>query len=483
MHKLHLEVEKIRSKRTSSPWPKFLKSIVLDGFRGWSGEEVRFEFPVVVVTGENGSGKSTVLKAAATAYAHPGNNKLTYFPGIFFPDTAWETIQAATISYKISQGTNEKTYHYRKKDRRWRTSTNAKAKRDVYFQDISRTLPLDGTVGYANIAKRSAKEVSAENLDKDLTKYYSSILGRPYDEARLATSSLSSSKKVGVVKLSGIEFSQFHQGAGEDATFDLISLLQNANPTSLLIIDEVEASLHPRSQRRLMHFLLWLSRTKQIQIIVSTHSPYVVEELPEEARIFLSRGDSGIEILYGITPEYALNRMDDIDKPDLCLYTEDEEAAELVKEILRYNSIDLRRVAITHVGSCEVVKSLGRVAAKDKLPILARCILDGDQEEAPGCIVLPGSAAPERQVIVDIHSSATKELSQRLDMPEASVTDALNKTMTKQDHHDWISEAARHLNNQSEGYLWTTMCQVWLIHCLNNEERNSFTDPIESLLK
>ena len=83
------------------------------------------------------------------------------------------------------------------------------------------------------------------------------------------------------------EISQFHQGAGEDTMIDLFKLLQEIPTQSLLVIDEVENSLHPQAQRRLVRYLLKLARTKKLQIILSTHSPFVLEELPLQARIML----------------------------------------------------------------------------------------------------------------------------------------------------------------------------------------------------
>ena len=49
-------------------WHKFLRSIKIENIHGWTGQEVKFNFPVVAIVGENGIGKSTFLKAAACAY-------------------------------------------------------------------------------------------------------------------------------------------------------------------------------------------------------------------------------------------------------------------------------------------------------------------------------------------------------------------------------------------------------------------------------
>ena len=260
---MHREVDRIRSKRAQNPWPKYLSSVQIDGLRGWTGEEVRFEFPVTVICGENGSGKSTVLKAAAAAYRHPSEPGQTYYPSTFFPDTPWEQVTNAVLIYKLREGTNDRTFSVRKRSARWRFQKN-RPRRHVVVQDVSRTLPLDATVGYAYISKRTAQEVSAQTLSPELTTYYSSIMGRAYSTARFALSSVDSERQVGVVQHEGLQFSQFHQGAGESATLDLISLLQNVPDTALVVLDEAEASLHPRSQRRLIHFLLWLARTKQL---------------------------------------------------------------------------------------------------------------------------------------------------------------------------------------------------------------------------
>jgi predicted ATP-dependent endonuclease of OLD family len=348
---MHREIQQIRAKRLNAPWPKYLRSVVITGLRGWNGQEVRFDFPVLAIAGENGSGKSTVLKVAAAAYAQPLEDKPSFYPGSFFVDSAWDRVSGATLTYKITEGTQERTFSITKKATRWRWPK--RPVREVIFQDISRTLPIEATAGYAYIAKRDQTERSAVQLSNDMTKCYSAVLGRKYENVRIAVSRDYISRPVGVVQCSGQEYSQFHQGAGEDATLDLMGLLENVSDTSLILIDEVEASLHPRSQRRLIHFLLWLARKKHIQVIVSTHSPYVLEELPPEARVFISRGTAGVDILYGVSPNYALNRMDDIERPDLYLYTEDVESSGVLLEILRARGVELSRLKISRRIDCQ----------------------------------------------------------------------------------------------------------------------------------
>ena len=110
--------------------------------------------------------------------------------------------------------------------------------------------------------------------------------------------------------------------------------LQGVPNISLVIIDEVEASLHPRAQRRLMNFLIKLSRLRRVQVIVSTHIPYVLEELPPEARVLLLPTSDGPNVLYGASPEFALTKLDEIVHPETFVYVEVRSAEVWLREII-----------------------------------------------------------------------------------------------------------------------------------------------------
>jgi|Deesub1362A_J573_1020465.scaffolds.fasta_scaffold04573_4 predicted ATP-dependent endonuclease of OLD family len=297
---MNYEVEKVREKLIRQGWPKFLNWVKIEGLRGWNGEKIEFKFPVCVIAGENGSGKSTVLQVAAAAYNNPRGKKYTYYPSSFFPDTAWEIVSNAHLEFEIKEGENTFVYRVNKSQKKWRFKPqDRKPERYVVWQDISRTLPLSSTAGYAALAKRTAQEIRSErvNVVADLSE----IMGREYDGAMLAVGQYGKTQKpVGVVKIRDKDISQFHQGAGEDATFDLLNTLEKIPAGALLLIDEIEASLHPRAQRKLVHFLLRLARKKYVQVILSSHSPFVLEELPSEARILLMRGADSVDVLYGV---------------------------------------------------------------------------------------------------------------------------------------------------------------------------------------
>lgn len=461
-------------------YPKYLKEISISGLRNWTGQKIEFKFPVSVICGENGSGKSTVLKVAASCYTDPINSKKSFYPSNFFPDSAWDNVSGVKLSYLVKNGNQDISFNLTKPTERWRPPDGGKPKRTVILQDVSRTLPIESTVGYSRLAKRNSNEVSATSLNDNFQKYYSNILGRSYEEAKFAKSNLDKTREVGVVQLHGIEYSQFHQGAGEDATLDLMLVLQNVQNTSLILIDEVEASLHPRAQRRLVHFLLWLSRTKDIQIILTTHSSYILEELPLEARIFLHHTVNGPEVIYGISPNFALNKIDSYQHPDLFIFVEDWESKLLTDELLRYSKVDLTKIKIIEVGPANNVISMSRISNSDGFPFDSISIVDADQTCQNHCLKLPGEYAPEKQIFSDIYNSASRELGVALEFSYDSIRDALSKARAIEDHHNWIDECTRILNNLTKEFLWVNMCRIWCRYCKTDEDFVEIVDRVNS---
>ncbi len=478
------EIGRISEQFRSGQWPQFLERIEIDGLRGWSGQAVAFSFPIMALVGENGSGKSTLLKAAACAYEGK-EDKDTYYPSSFFLDTTWDKVQGAALSYRVRQGNETRTFRISKPTSRW-GFPDKRVKRDVFYLDIARTLPLDASAGYAKIAKLAAAEVASTVLDDQYISRLSHVLGRKYSNARFATSATNAKKDVGLLTREFGEISQFHQGAGEDATLDLFRLIQGIPTNSLLLIDEVEASLHPKAQRRLVQFLLWLCRQKRIQVILSTHSPYVLEELPLEASALLLPGPEGLSVVYGATPEFALSRIDEHVHPELHLFVEDRDAATLLREIVASDprgSQLLQRIDIGSVGPANVVQLMGELAATNRLPYKkALAVLDGDKEATRGCVKLPGNDAPERTVFSDLKARGYEGLNERFGVGAGDLFTFLDDAQLIPDHHAWPANVGDKVL-QSSRSVWETLCNQWCKLGCRAVDRSSLVDRILECLQ
>ena len=282
------------------------------------------------------------------------------------------------------------------------------------------------------------------------------------------------------------EVSQFHQGAGEDATLDLFKLLQMIPNYSLLIIDEVEASLHPAAQRRLVQYLLKVARTKKLQIILSTHSSNVLDEIPLEGRIMLLQMQNCKEILYGVSTKFALSSIDDSLHPELYVFVEDDEAETIINEIVKKKDDSgrvLSRISVKPIGPYGVVDTIAKLINENTLPYKGLAIVDGDKiGECHFCYLsIPVTDAPEKQIITDLKNRNWNNLDNRFGMGAGSLFQILDDAMLLPDHHKWTTYIGDYIK-KSKSYVWSIMVEEWCKQCLSDAEcDNIYNSIVEKL--
>jgi putative AbiEii toxin of type IV toxin-antitoxin system len=288
-------------------------------------------------------------------------------------------------------------------------------------------------------------------------------------------------RAVPVVGQAGQEYSGFHQGGGETTIAELLKA--DFSQYSLVLIDEIESSLHPRVQRRLIRDLATKCRERELQVILTTHSPYVLDELPSEARAYIMVTHSGSrEIVYGVSPEFAMTKMDEVPQHECDLYVEDQRAATMLMEILAYHHADLvLRCRPIICGPSSVGQALGQMVAGKRFPGPSCVFLDGDQGQAPGCLNLPGEDAPERVVFSKLRERSWVDLANRINREFSTMVDAMDHAMTLTEAHDWVRVAGTALVLGGEE-LWRAMCQEWAKECLSSGEALTVTQPIEDAL-
>jgi predicted ATPase len=475
------EVRLLQSRwKGGEGWPKRLEWIEIEGIRGWTGQRVEFQFPIVALVGENGVGKSTILQAVAASYK--GETERPQFASDFFPDTPWEQVESAAIRASIREGptSGSETTSVRKPSDRWRGNPERKA-RNVEYVDLRRIQPIAARTGYARMAQRGVKETNFEAFDTDTVERLSGVMGRRYDLAKLSRTDVDDTRTVPVLSKDGRWFSGFHGGAGETAMAELLQ--QKIPKYSILLIDEVETSLHPRTQRRLVRDIATLCRTLELQCILTTHSPYVLDELPPEGRIYIMDSDGDKRIIVGVSPAFAMSKMDDEVYPEADVYTEDERSAIWVNEIVaksKQRDLILRYRTVPY-GAATVGRSLGVMAKEKRFPRPSIVFLDGDQAPSEGCLVLPGGDAPERVVFDGLSEKGFDGVAARLSRSASECTDACTAAMLVGDHHEWIRFAADRLAVPGS-VLWQGLCAEWCRNCLSEAEANKLGDAIMEII-
>jgi hypothetical protein len=222
---------------------------------------------------------------------------------------------------------------------------------------------------------------------------------------------------------------------------------------------------------------------QDIQIILTTHSPTILEELPLEARVYIIKQQDGTrQVVAGVSPEFAMTKMDEEQHPECDVYIEDARAETMVNEILVEHRPALweRCLGIPY-GSAQVGYALGQMAASNRFPRPTCVFVDGDQEPKDGCFVLPGNDAPERVIFHALDDGDWAKLHERLNRRYSDVADACKQAMTYTDHHEWVRLAADRLM-LSGIVLWQAMCGEWARTCLDQSDADTVVAPIEAAL-
>jgi len=103
----------------------------------------------------------------------------------------------------------------------------------------------------------------------------------------------------------GVDSDHSSEGLGDGLTslLSIVDALYDSNPSTMIVIDEPELSLHPEYQRRLAALLVDLSRDRQI--VCATHSPYFIswEAISNGARVVRMRRSPGGCQVHAASPD------------------------------------------------------------------------------------------------------------------------------------------------------------------------------------
>lgn len=279
--------------------PHFLAHLHLRGIRGIRDLRVALDYPVSVIAGENGSGKSTVLLAAACAYRVPGAAKRDFVPSSLFPDYcpkhgAFADEQSkATIEFDYATPDGYRAMRWRRTKGWARCFLSrgdfAQPERSVYLR--SHTTLSNPSAVRSVLSLSRAKSVPEETpMTAAQIRFAEGIL--PFRYSGVVDLTNSGKGLLFASQKTGPRYSELHMAAGERAVLRLSMQVAQLD-SALVLIDTVEAALHPWVQQLLMLHLQELALRHDLQVIVTTHSPCVLDSVPRHGRIFLERDSSG----------------------------------------------------------------------------------------------------------------------------------------------------------------------------------------------
>jgi len=408
MNSIRDVVERIKIKFADREFDKFIHAIHFPNFKNFSPEaKIEFLFPVTVLVGPNGGGKSSVLHAA---WGLPLGFSITRFwfstpldpinYDVLEQHRVWYThyiksIDTLAQSRKISsktrlnyweptrpaqkegmqampKHTSEMTDYVSPKKDRWtpvdRTPYyfNAKAETsaiDRFFK--SHTSATTHESRQEIFIKYSGKLKEVIEGDLASLKYYgvervsenfmlsakqlnaiNKILNKGYKSARYINHKLYDRETFSpsvIFETPKRNYSECFAGSGELAVVNFVLAVDRLKKFDLLLLDEPETSLHPGAQQNLLNYLLEVVEEKMLQVIISTHSPTFVDLLPASALVILDENEHGVSPRVNPNKASAFARLGQASKNNITIFTEDRLLKALVERILGRIGKDLAK--------------------------------------------------------------------------------------------------------------------------------------------
>ncbi len=212
------------------------------------------------------------------------------------------------------------------------------------------------------------------------------ILGKDYIETKITEHNIYDKNKgfaIHYKTTNGVTYSEAYAGSGETAIVKLVHELMNSKDYSLVLLDEPETSLHPLAQKKLINFILEQTKEKKLQVIISTHSPDIIEGMPPEAiKILYENLNSGqIGIIENVYPENAFIHIGRTVTNKKVILTEDKLAKMIIESVLdKTNNSDIIEI-VYHPGSVSQIQQNEMTVYSKESNSKHFIVFDGDQKK------------------------------------------------------------------------------------------------------
>lgn len=407
-------------------------------FRKFSNMEIQCGSKLTIIAGQNGTQKTTLLGLLAHPFSMPHEKEETDTFNSFPTVTNNAFVSKFADKFKLDATTEHaKSHEYSlymvdktmgddgvftlesinrnpNSLRLWKKGSRNAGDGYMNYPVIYLSLKRVTPIGEEKKIKVNSIEFTDEERSM-IERTYKDIL--ILDSDSYTNDQLNSSNKKHIISHPN-SYSALTVSAGQDNLGSILSAilsfkrLKEAFPNEykggLLFIDEIESTLFPASQKKLLIHLLKFAGDYNLQIFCTTHSPSIILAASEESYHyhckfnFLKSSGNTIIAETNITSAQMLANLTLTplnSKPNspkkLRVYTEDNEARLFIKTLLPREIYSRISLINANLGADELLK-----LKNSRIPEFSNnlIILDGDKNPptSRNVLTLPGNTAPDK---------------------------------------------------------------------------------------
>lgn len=288
----------------------------------------------------------------------------------------------------------------------------------------------------------------------------------------------------------GVEYGSESMGLGELSLLTIFWKLRVLPKNSILIIEEPETHVSPKSQRALMDIVAKYSDEHKISIILTTHSPAIISKIPQNNIILINRELNKTRVQHGIRKSQINELLGEPRQYRGLILVEDRAAQQFLitlASIINHGLLEQFEI-LDAKGADSISQSLTSLP-KVRTPWLNILgIFDGDMRTAikPAKFswphtFLPGDRSPE--YIVRDSALGSEKFINGLSAKFHKTTEQIHIALQHVegfDIHDWYTQLPKYLGCEHIE-LMRALVENWLAE--NHETGKIFIDSISEILE
>lgn len=428
-------------------YPSKLNDVSFEGVQCLRDGTVHFRSAITAIVGGNGVGKSTLLAAIADVLG--GTN-------------AEDTIRPLRLKGSRVKGAIE----HDGQSQSVAVSDGPHGLREVEGRFGGECVWLDPSwqaaryIGQIEADRNFSdllESVAPQQLSADELELAAYLVGKNYDEVTIyEIVDYAGFERLPYFRVcsAGAKYGSETMGRGELSLLLTYWTLRDLNPGSILVLEEPETHVSPKSQDCLMNTVAKFCVEKGIWAIVATHSPAIIRRIPRGDLRLLVRDTGPTETQEAVSKADIAMLLGGGVKLGGAFLVEDQGAKDFLIAILEDQAPELlKQYAVLPAASESAIQAVLKAmpAAGDWLALVG--VFDGDMRprlRAEGWnwphVFLPGTVAPEDQLVAHLRSTdnAASELGIELHRSEAQIKLGLNH-VAGIDPHDFFTELAKAL--------------------------------------